>query len=87
MVPAVVGWSIPAIAGHINSIKQRKVLRNMMGNIIRINNSEQDDKQKRKLLKDIQIEIVQKLTEDKISESQYGIINEKISDYLNNIKS
>ena len=51
MVPAVVGWSIPAIAGHINSIRQRKVLRKIMGNIIADKQHRKDDEQKRKLLK------------------------------------
>lgn len=63
MIPAIVGWSIPPIFSYVNTVRQRKVLRKIMGDIIRVNNRVNDDKQKRKLLEHIQIEFEKKLTE------------------------
>ena len=85
MVPAIVGWSIPAIAGYFNTIRQRKVLRKIMGEIIDANNNVGNIEQKRKRLRNIQIEIVKKLTDGKISESQYGILNDNISEYFSQL--
>jgi YVTN family beta-propeller protein len=82
MVPAIAGWSIPAIAGYVNTVRQRKVLRKIMGDIIRVNNSSSDDEEKRRLFGEIQIEFEKKLTEGKISESQYDILNNKVSEYV-----
>jgi len=73
MVPAVAGWSIPAIAGYFNTVRQRKVLRKIMREIVHVNNNVRDDEQKRKFLENIRIE-------GKISESQYDILNNKISE-------
>ena len=85
MVPAVAGWSIPAITAYINGVRQRKVLRCCMGKIIQIHEDTEIDKDKhRSLLDKARIDIVEKLTQGKISESQYDILNNKISDYVNN---
>ena len=85
MVPAIVGWSIPAIAGYVNTVRQRKVLRKIMGDIIHVNNNVIDDIEKRKLLEQIRIEFEKKLTEGKISESQYEILNNKVSERLTDL--
>jgi YVTN family beta-propeller protein len=87
MVPAIAGWSIPAIAGYVNSVRQRKVLRTVMGQIMEINNRIHEQKQRRRALEDIQVEIVKKLTEGKISETQYDILNNKISESISEIES
>lgn len=79
MVPAIVGWSIPAIAGYVNSVRQRKVLRNFVAKILQIHITTIKDKERHnKLLDNVRIEIIQKLTEGKISESKYDILNNKI---------
>jgi YVTN family beta-propeller protein len=86
MIPAVVGWSIPAITGYISRVRQRKVLRCCMGKIIQIHGNTQDDKDKHmSLLDKARIDIVEKLTQGKITEPQYNILNNKISDYLDNV--
>jgi len=85
MVPAVAGWSIPAITAYVSKVRQRKVLRYCMGNIIQIHEDTQNDKDKHmSLLDKARIDIVEKLTQGKINERQYDILNNKISDYLDN---
>lgn len=85
LVPTIIGWSLPAAISYINSRRQRKVLGIFMGKIAQIDKSTNDDKQRRnELLKDARSEITGKLAEGKISESQYEILNDKISDLLNN---
>jgi YVTN family beta-propeller protein len=85
MVPAVAGWSIPAITAYVSRVRQRKVLRYCMGNIIQIHEDTQNDKDKHmSLLDKARIDIVGKLTQGKINERQYDILNNKISDYLDN---
>jgi hypothetical protein len=86
MIPAVVGWSIPAIAAYVSRVRQRKVLRYCMGKIIQIHDNTQNDKDKHiSLLDKVRIDIVEKLTEGKITDQQYNILNNKISDYLDNV--
>jgi|GEM_PF-592136 len=86
MVPAVAGWSIPAITAYVSRVRQRKVLSYCMGKIIQIHDDTQNDKHKhRSLLDKARIDIVEKLTQGKISERQYNILNTKISDYLDNV--
>jgi YVTN family beta-propeller protein len=82
LVPAVVAWSIPAIVGYFNSLKQRKALRSIMEKIMQINNDIREEKQRRSALEDIKSDIIKKLTQGKISETQYDIINNKISEHI-----
>jgi len=86
MIPAVVGWSIPAITAYVSRVRQRKVLSYCMAKIIQIRDTSQEDKDKqRSLLDKARIDIVEKLTQGKITERQYNILNDKISEYFDDV--
>lgn len=79
IIPALAAWSIPAIAGYFNRRRHRKYMRKYMAEIIQIHDMHQ--KEYLKILEDKRNEIGKILTEGKITESQYEILNERISEY------
>jgi YVTN family beta-propeller protein len=88
MIPAIIGWFVPSIAGWVNGWRQRKNLENFVNELSRINN-EFKDKDKDAIIKaeylgrleTFQVDIKKALTGWKISETQYGILVDTISFY------
>jgi YVTN family beta-propeller protein len=92
MIPAILGWFVPAIAAWFNGIRQRRNLRKYVNDISVINNEfkdkikEGDNKlEYLKKLESLQTEIKNALTRWKISESQYQILLNAISNDQNNM--
>jgi hypothetical protein len=84
VVAAIIGWFVPSIAGWFNAKRQRSYLgRNMtaIDDVFRTSNQDKGDYLKR--LEEIRKNIEQSFTKGKISESQYEILNNKISDHEN----
>jgi YVTN family beta-propeller protein len=86
VIPAMIGWLFPTIATFINNKLQRKSMRQIMHKIILMqkDKDQYDNTTYIKKLEEIQDEIIRKLTSGKISESQYEILNSKISNLLDN---
>jgi YVTN family beta-propeller protein len=84
IIPAIASWSIPAIAGWLNAKRQRKRLREYMTRIYEvINIRTQDIATSSEQLKEIKTDIEKALASGNISESQYDILNRKISEHSN----
>jgi YVTN family beta-propeller protein len=87
MVGAIAAWLIPSIAGWINGWIQRQNLRRYLDEIIKIRTTYQNDSNYPFKLEKKKIEIANYLTEGKISESQYTLLDKKISDYEEEAKN
>jgi hypothetical protein len=86
MIPALAGWSVPAIAGWLNSRRQRQYLRRCIITISKIRHTSYKNKDEHwRRLEQMRKKIDEILTEGKISEEQYGILNDKISEYQQDI--
>jgi YVTN family beta-propeller protein len=90
IIPALVGWSIPAIAGWVNGKRQRRHLREYMTRIYKVTNNNNDNPQNTveylRRLREIQSDIEKALATGNISESQYEILNSKIIEHLSQNK-
>lgn len=86
IIPAVASWSIPAILGWLSRRSQRQNFSQCMAAIIRIHDNYLHDNRYLKQLEEKRNEIADILTNGKITESQYGILNEKISYYENEVE-
>ena len=92
MVPAIIGWFVPSIAGWINGWRQRRNLEKFVAELSKINNDFKD-KDKDVSIKAKYLERLEKLQDNtkkaltswKISESQYQILVDTISYYQRNI--
>jgi len=91
MIPAIIGWFVPAIAGWVNGIRQRRNLGRFITTLADINKEFQDnDKDKNikvrylKNLESLQSKMQNALTRGKISESQYQILVATMSYYQKN---
>jgi YVTN family beta-propeller protein len=89
---AIATWFIPAIAGWINGWRQRQNLRRYMKDIIKMHTIYHslyhlEDSKYTDELEKKRNEISKILTEGKISESQYTILDKKISDYEEEIRN
>jgi hypothetical protein len=91
IVGAIIVWMIPTIAGWINNWRQRQNLRRHMKDIIKMHTIHhslyhmEDSKYSDELEKK-RNEIAKILTQGKISELQYTILDKKISDYEDEIR-
>jgi YVTN family beta-propeller protein len=89
MVPAIIGWFIPSIAGWINGWRQRRNLETFVSKLSIINNDFKNKDRNTASVKAEYIERLEKLQDDvkkaltgwKISESQYQILVDTISFY------
>jgi hypothetical protein len=87
IIPFTAGWSIPAIARWFSQNKQRKYMSMYMKKITSAQDiSYQDRKDCFNHFEDIRKEIINILTQGKITESQYEILNNQISAYLEDLK-
>ena len=80
---------LPAIFKSLNSHRQRNVMKRYINQIMKSeNNIEQgiEIKQNISELESIRLDIMKELAEGKISESQYEILDGKISEYIENFK-
>ncbi|MGC2573991.1 MAG: hypothetical protein WA364_20945, partial [Candidatus Nitrosopolaris sp.] len=84
---AIASRLIPYIVGWINSWRQRQNLRGYMNDIIKMHDVYQKDSKYSDELEKKRNEIAKILTEGKISESQYTILDKKISDYEGEMKN
>ena len=89
MIPAIIGWLIPSILESVNNYRQRRVMKGYISQIMSYENKiRQGNEVKQNIseLEKIRLDIMSKLAEGKISESQYEILDGKISEYLENFK-
>ena len=96
MIPAIIGWFVPSIAGWVNGWRQRRNLGRFITELSVINKKFQDkDRDKDEnienikakylnILDSLQGTIQNALTKGKISESQYQILVNTISYYQKN---
>jgi hypothetical protein len=81
-VTAIIGWFIPGIARSINAKRQGKYVDEYMTGIFeaydKLHNSK--DKYLRRL-ETIKRQVAEKFAKGKLSESQYEILNDKITEY------
>jgi YVTN family beta-propeller protein len=89
IIPAIASWSIPAVAGWLNGKRQRRHVREYMTRIYEINNNNNNDKgntrdtaEYLRQFEAIRSDIEKALAKGNISESQYGILNNKILEHL-----
>lgn len=84
VVTAIIGWFVPGIASWINSKRQGKYLDEYMTYIFEAYDKLRDNKDKYlQRLETIKRQVAEKFAKGKLSESQYEILNDKISDYEN----
>jgi YVTN family beta-propeller protein len=89
MVPAIIGWFVPSIAGWINGWRQRRNLEKFVYDLSMINDDFKDKDKKDASIKAKYLERLEELQDDikgaltgwKISESQYQILVNTISYY------
>ena len=85
MIPAI----LPTIIDSLNTYRQRKVMKKYIIQIMKFANKiRQGDEIKQNIveLEKIRSEIIRKLEQGKISESQYDILDAKISEFIENFK-
>jgi YVTN family beta-propeller protein len=88
MIPAVASWWLPAIVRWFNGIKQRRYLSNCMKAINKIRESQnQNMEEYQNQFEKMRWKIADLLTEGRISESQYQILNDNISNYISKTDS
>jgi YVTN family beta-propeller protein len=86
MISVIGGYFVPSIARWLNSYRQRGYLRRIIITITMIRDTfyrNEDEYLKR--FEETRRRIDELLTEGKISEQQYGILNDKISEYEDDI--
>jgi YVTN family beta-propeller protein len=91
MIPTIIGWFVPSIAGWINGWRQRRNLGSFITKLAELNEKfqdrKQDDNSKSKFLENLerlQSKMQNALTRGKISESQYQILVNTVSYYQKN---
>jgi YVTN family beta-propeller protein len=86
LISVIAGWFVPAIARWLNSYRQRGYLRRCIITITTIHDtSSRNEEEHLKRFEEARRRIDDLLTEGKISEQQYGILNDKISEYEDDI--
>ncbi len=89
MISIIIGMVLPAIFISLNSHRQRNVMKRYINQIMKSeNNIEQGNEIKQNIseLESIRLDIMKELAEGKISETQYEILDGKISEYIENFK-
>jgi YVTN family beta-propeller protein len=86
IVSVIGGWSIPAVARWINGKRQRGYLRRSMTAITSIHETQYQNKENYiNRFEDVRRKADALLTDGKITEEHYGILNSKISEYEDDI--
>jgi hypothetical protein len=88
VMTAVIGWFVPSIARWFNRNRQRGYLSRYMAAIDSVHDTSHQSKEEYlKRLDGIRKTVQESFTKGKISESQYEILNNKITDYVDEITS
>jgi len=83
IIPSILSGAAPSIAGWYNRRKQRKYFRLVLDEVQSIIDSDESSDHRNELLRYIESKTTTWLSQGKLNEAQYEILNSKISSYRN----